>query len=250
MEQAERQGFDERQGSDVLRLGALEVRPRDGLATVGGRALTLSVREFGLLVAFVRSGGRHRAPRGPLPRGLGRSAALRRPLDRRLRPQAAREARGGASRARAGSTPTWASATASTPSPSHPFHTTVTALQQADLEPMRASSPSTTRSTPLRSTKVLAVGCTALLAVGVAACGSEQQQFQRLVGQLEQFRVAEGRHDQRRRRHVPGARLQRVGRPLQGRTGHDRQLPGHRLGRRHRAVHRRHGRLRRHRRRR
>jgi DNA-binding response OmpR family regulator len=56
MEQAERQGFDERQGSDVLRLGVLEVRPRDGLATVQRRALTLSVREFGLLVAFVRSG--------------------------------------------------------------------------------------------------------------------------------------------------------------------------------------------------
>src|SRR4051794_40504722 len=38
---------------------------------------------------------------------------------------------------------------------------------------MRASTPSTTRSTPLRSTKVLAVGCTALLAAGLAACGSD-----------------------------------------------------------------------------
>ena len=94
MEQAERQGFDERQGSDVLRLGVLEVRPRDGLATVQGRALPLSVREFGLLVAFVRSGAGIVRARGPLPRGLGRAAARRRPLDRRLRPQAAREARG------------------------------------------------------------------------------------------------------------------------------------------------------------
>ena len=44
------------------------------------------------------------------------------------------------------------------------------------------------------------------------------------------------------------ARLHRVGRALQGLDGHDGQLPGGRLGRRHRPVHGRHRRLRRHRR--
>jgi len=38
--------------------GVLEVRPQDGLAIAGGQALTLSVREFHLLVALVRSHGR------------------------------------------------------------------------------------------------------------------------------------------------------------------------------------------------
>lgn len=42
---------------DVIRIGALEIRPNDGLVLAGGRALTLSVREFGLLVALARSGG-------------------------------------------------------------------------------------------------------------------------------------------------------------------------------------------------
>jgi DNA-binding response OmpR family regulator len=38
---------------DVLRAGELEIRPTDGLVLAAGRALTLSVREFGLLVALV-----------------------------------------------------------------------------------------------------------------------------------------------------------------------------------------------------
>ena len=42
---------------DVIRIGALEIRAGDGLVLAGGRALTLSVREFGLLVALARSGG-------------------------------------------------------------------------------------------------------------------------------------------------------------------------------------------------
>ena len=42
---------------DVLYVGALEIRPVDGLVLAGGRALNLSVREFGLLVALARSGG-------------------------------------------------------------------------------------------------------------------------------------------------------------------------------------------------
>ncbi len=39
-------------GDATLYAGELEIRPGQGLATVGGRALTLSVREFELLVAM------------------------------------------------------------------------------------------------------------------------------------------------------------------------------------------------------
>src|SRR3954454_21530491 len=45
------------QTPDGLRVGMLEIRPRDGLVTVAGHALTLSVREFGVLVALARSRG-------------------------------------------------------------------------------------------------------------------------------------------------------------------------------------------------
>jgi DNA-binding response OmpR family regulator len=42
---------------DTIRVGALEIYPTEGLALADGTALTLSVREFGLLVALARSGG-------------------------------------------------------------------------------------------------------------------------------------------------------------------------------------------------
>jgi DNA-binding response OmpR family regulator len=45
------------QKDDVLYAGELEIRPRDGLVLAAGRALTLSVREFGLLVALVQRAG-------------------------------------------------------------------------------------------------------------------------------------------------------------------------------------------------
>jgi len=51
MEAAQRQ-------EDTIRVGALEIHPAQGLALAGGDALSLSVREFGLLVALARSGGR------------------------------------------------------------------------------------------------------------------------------------------------------------------------------------------------
>lgn len=41
----------------MLRVGDLEVRPDEGLATAAGQAIVLSVREFGLLVALVRRAG-------------------------------------------------------------------------------------------------------------------------------------------------------------------------------------------------
>ena len=40
--------------SEVLRAGPLEVRPAELVALVAGRPLTLSVREFGVLVALAR----------------------------------------------------------------------------------------------------------------------------------------------------------------------------------------------------
>src|SRR4051812_31282499 len=42
---------------DTIRVGALEIHPEQGLALAEGNALSLSVREFGLLVALARSGG-------------------------------------------------------------------------------------------------------------------------------------------------------------------------------------------------
>ena len=45
------------QHEDTIRVGALEIHPSEGLALADGSALSLSVREFGLLVALARSGG-------------------------------------------------------------------------------------------------------------------------------------------------------------------------------------------------
>ena len=42
---------------DVIQVGALEIHPTQGLALAANRALSLSVREFALLVALARSGG-------------------------------------------------------------------------------------------------------------------------------------------------------------------------------------------------
>lgn len=41
----------------ILYAGELEIRPADGLVLAGGRPLTLSVREFELLVAMARRAG-------------------------------------------------------------------------------------------------------------------------------------------------------------------------------------------------
>ncbi len=45
-------------GAGVLQVGVLEIRPSEGLAIAGGRALRLSVREFGLLAELARQDGR------------------------------------------------------------------------------------------------------------------------------------------------------------------------------------------------
>jgi DNA-binding response OmpR family regulator len=43
---------------EPVKVGDLEIRPREGLVLVDGRALVLSVREFGLLVALASHAGR------------------------------------------------------------------------------------------------------------------------------------------------------------------------------------------------
>ena len=45
-------------GANILQIGVLEIRLSEGLAIAGGRALRLSVREFGLLVELARQEGR------------------------------------------------------------------------------------------------------------------------------------------------------------------------------------------------
>lgn len=47
-----------KEGSEVIRVGDLEVRPADHLALARGRALSLSVRELELLAALARRQGR------------------------------------------------------------------------------------------------------------------------------------------------------------------------------------------------
>lgn len=49
--------MDATRDHEVLTAGELEIRPDDGLVLAAGRAITLSVREFHLLVALVRSQG-------------------------------------------------------------------------------------------------------------------------------------------------------------------------------------------------
>src|SRR4051794_20010794 len=51
-------GMEAAHTDDVMYAGELEIRPQDGLVLAAGRALTLSVREFGLLVALVQRAGR------------------------------------------------------------------------------------------------------------------------------------------------------------------------------------------------
>lgn len=45
------------QADGVIRVGELEIRAGDGLLVAGGRTVTLSVREFQLLVALARQAG-------------------------------------------------------------------------------------------------------------------------------------------------------------------------------------------------
>lgn len=43
---------------EIIAVGALQIRATDGLVTAAGRALTLSIREYQLLLALARRSGR------------------------------------------------------------------------------------------------------------------------------------------------------------------------------------------------
>jgi DNA-binding response OmpR family regulator len=43
---------------EIIAVGALQIRAADGLVTAAGRALTLSIREYRLLLALARRSGR------------------------------------------------------------------------------------------------------------------------------------------------------------------------------------------------
>ena len=84
--------------ASTLYAGELEIRLGEGLVLATGRALTLSVREFELLAAMARRAGAIVSRDELYARGVGRGAARGRPLGRRVREQAARQARDGDAR--------------------------------------------------------------------------------------------------------------------------------------------------------
>ena len=63
--------------AEVLRAGALEVRPQDHVVRAGDRTVAMSVRELELLAALARQTGRVVAAGGAVLRGLGRGAPRR-----------------------------------------------------------------------------------------------------------------------------------------------------------------------------
>ena len=241
----------ERQDEDVLRVGALEIRPPRASCSPPAGALTLSVREFGLLVALARRAGADRARARTSTRRSG-AAPLRagdRSVDvyvHKLRVKLEEALPGWrfihthvgfGYRFDAGAFTRF----------SQPAHSSVTGCARADaslaaptIDQRRTTCEVTNSRSPPRAAGVAGVG--------VAACGSDDS------SSSTQRLAAAARALARAARSTAPARPSR--RPVysewaarfkdQGR--HHGQLPGHRLGRRHRAVHRRHRRLRRHRR--
>jgi DNA-binding response OmpR family regulator len=57
VEEARENGSSPHENGSTLYAGELEIRLREGLVLATGRALTLSVREFGLLVAMAERAG-------------------------------------------------------------------------------------------------------------------------------------------------------------------------------------------------
>ena len=96
-----------------LVVGELEIRADQFQAYIGGRSLDLTRREFELLQILSESAGPGDRARGDLPPRLGLRDGPRRPLRRRLRPQAPLRRSRSAPRAGATSTRTSGSATAS-----------------------------------------------------------------------------------------------------------------------------------------
>ena len=146
---------------EVLRAGELEVRPADHVALVGGRALPLSVRELELLAALCAGRGKV-VPREELYSTVwGAPLRRRRPLRRRVHPQAACQAGPRSSRSTATCTPTSASDTGS----SRSFHIPFTREWTTDNRMGCNEEEGTCRRSPSRGS----------LAFGVAACGEDEE---------------------------------------------------------------------------
>jgi DNA-binding response OmpR family regulator len=58
MDTTQQPGATGRGSGEVIKTGELEIRPSEYLAVAGGRALSLSLRELGLLAALARREGR------------------------------------------------------------------------------------------------------------------------------------------------------------------------------------------------
>ena len=255
--------------ASTLYAGELEIHPAEGLALATGQALTLSVREFELLVAMAQAARDDRHARGALPRRLGRRAARRRPLGRCVRLQAAHQARSRDARPPLHPHPPRLRLPLPTPaftkcgkhsdlsrpsrlhdSPGRWTRTVGSAPARAGMR-LAARMP---RPTPIHrhhkpegDAVVIKLQKTGATVLGVAALSLARR---RLRQQLQHRRApappaaSSVRHDLRRRLHLRGARLRTVG-LLELRPRAHRQLPGRRLGRRHHRAGRQDRRLRR-----
>jgi DNA-binding response OmpR family regulator len=124
---------------ELVRIGDLEVRPGEGLVIASGRVLTLSVREFDLIVALARNAGRivsreelYRLAWGGTLRRGDRSCdvyihKLRAKLEEALPGVSCIHTHVGFGYRL-------------DPTPSHPFHTTATARPQHAPTPLRRFS--------------------------------------------------------------------------------------------------------------
>ena len=78
-----------------LVVGEVEIRPDQFQAFVGGVSVDLTRREFELIQLLAEAQGQVHAARGDLPARVGLRDGARRPVGRRVRAQAAAEARAG-----------------------------------------------------------------------------------------------------------------------------------------------------------
>ena len=102
--------------NEVLEVGPLEILPEEHLARADGRALMLSIRELRLLTELARRADRIMAREELFSLVWGREMRPGRPVGRRVRAEAAREARRRRCRGGGSSTRISASATGWRPS--------------------------------------------------------------------------------------------------------------------------------------
>ena len=206
--------------------------PSTAWCSRGGRALNLSVREFGLLVALARSGGGI-VPREELYARVWGGAAARgdRSIDvyihkLRVKLEAA--------------LPDWRFIHTHvgfgyrfSPEPSHAFHIpatrSVTGWPAVRCKPA-GSRKSTNKEGLVRSQPMARrwrrPPCSRSASPRAAATTRVRRAARRAAARARRRRAKLGGTHQRRRRDLPAARLQRVGRATSRTAGHDGQLPG------------------------